>query len=62
MAHHSIKREKEGAMVTIELTVCPVCGRTDRFAPLKKIHFIHGSRCPGVPEKWVYGPSHRKGD
>ena len=34
------------------LVWCPVCGRTDRWKPLKDRHFADGGLCKGKP-KWV---------
>jgi hypothetical protein len=35
---------------TVNLLVCPVCGRNDRFMHLSSRHFAGGVLCPGTPE------------
>lgn len=42
---------------TVTLLVCPVCGRTDRAAPMSAKagrHGSHGKRCPGEPVRITY--------
>jgi hypothetical protein len=46
---------------SLELLVCPVCGRTDRYASLKEgvgRHFSHGKRCEGAPIRVLYDVAH----
>jgi hypothetical protein len=35
------------------IRVCPRCGRSDRYHPLKDRHFSQGKRCDGKPVELV---------